>query len=108
VIWVLATCCVLLAAWVARLQLLMRRAAQPRKVIRLSDVPEDALDIQPVVVITGGDSFVVLDAHTMKRVFFDGVEAFRWDLAINPEKATARVCCWLDGAEIWKPVPQEV
>ena len=107
-IWALAILSLCLAAWVARLHTLLRRAAQPRKVLLRKDQPLGELFIKPVALITGGNSFAVVhdpgNGEQPQRIAFEGVEASRWDLAIDTERATARLCCWLDKAEIWKPV----
>lgn len=80
-------------------------ARAPRRVLTRESQPEGEVFLNPVVVLTGGNNFVVLDnrgtEEQPKRIAFTGCEAQRWDIALDTKRATARVCCWLDGVEFW-------
>lgn len=96
---------IVLAAYCAGLHRQLSRAREPRKVLTRECQPASDVFLTPVVVLIG-DRFTVLDNRGPDEqpatIRFGGCEAQRWDLAVNTETATARVCCWLDGCEIWK------
>lgn len=86
----------------------LRVAREPRKVTTRESLPDADVFLNPVVVITG-DRFTVLHNRGMdeqpQSIAFGGCTAFRWDLAIDTNSGSCRVCCWLDGVELWKADP---